>query len=140
LKSGESDLGKFMDNDDECFLGDILMAAGFSYLEVTSSNKLIAYECVLMHDVINKRVIVLDDLRKGLTAERSIENTLVNLAHEHTEIRELLFPAADHSIDLGELTKLVSYEVANDSSKVLAKQHLEKYFNLLSERGKPIIE
>ena len=29
-----------MDNDDECFLGDILMAAGFPYLEVTSSKKI----------------------------------------------------------------------------------------------------
>ncbi len=64
-------------------------------------------------------------LQKGL-----LENT--------TDIRQLLFPAEDQPIDLGELTKLVNYEVADDSNTVLAKQHLEKYFNLLSETGKTI--
>jgi hypothetical protein len=44
LNTPESDLGKFMDSNDECYLGDTLVAAGFPYLEITFSNKLMAYE------------------------------------------------------------------------------------------------
>ena len=109
----------------EYYLGDLLMAAGFPNIEITSSNRLMAYGCVLAHDVISKRIIVLDDARKGLELETSIEIGLLNLAHQRPEIRQLVFPEAVCATDVQELIKLVAYDPADTSHKPAAKGHLE---------------
>ena len=111
------------------------MAAGFPYLELTSSNKSMAYECLLTYDVITKRLTVLDDLRKGLCAKTTMGVTLLSFAYEHPDIQQLVFPDADSTINLQELMNLVTYEITDTIYKVSAKEYLEKYFNVLSERG-----
>jgi hypothetical protein len=63
-------------------------------------------------------------------------STLLTLIYQHPDIKQLLFPDADSSIDLQELMKLVDYDVTDDNYKFAAKQHMEKYLNVLSERGK----
>ena len=57
-----------MDDSEQYYLGDLLTTAGFPYIEIMASNKRMAYECILTHEVVTKRVVVLNDLRKGLTA------------------------------------------------------------------------
>ena len=119
----------------EYYLGDLLMAAGFPNIEITSSNRLMAYECVLVHEVVSKRIIVLEDLRKGLQAERSMGLGILDLARRHEEIRTLLFPKTDTEIDVQDLMKLVVFDAADTCDNAAAKGHLEKYFHLLAERG-----
>ena len=111
------------------------MAAGFPYLELTSSNKSMAYERPPTHDVITKQLTVLDDLRKGLCAETTMGITLLSLAYEHPDIQQLVFPDVDSTINLQELMNLVTYEITDAIYKVSAREYLEKYFNVLSERG-----
>lgn len=129
----EDDLGKFLNSDGDCYLGDLLMAAGFPYLELTSSNKSMTYECLLTYDVITKRLTVLDDLRKALCAKTTMGVTLLSLAYEHPDM--LVFPDADSTINLQELMNLVTYEITDAIYKVSAREYMEKYFNVLSERS-----
>lgn len=125
-----------MDTSQDCHLGDLLTTAGFPYLEITASNKRMAYECILMHDVITKRVIVLDDLRKGLNAVTYLRTSIVNLADEYPSIREIVFPDKDSVINLHELMRLVEYDVTDDVGKSSAKDYMNCYIDVLSKRGK----
>jgi hypothetical protein len=49
-------------------------------------------------------------------------STLLNLVHQHPDIKQLLFPNADSSIDLQELMKLVDYDVTDDNYKFAASE------------------
>ena len=62
-------------------------------------------------------------------------NTLLSLAQEYPKIQQLVFPDADSTINLQELVNLVEYDATDESCKVAAKEYLEKYLNVLSERG-----
>ena len=125
-----------MDANQEYYLGDLLTTAGFPYLEITASNKRMAYECILTHDVITKRVVVLDDLRKGLNAVTYLRTSLLNLVDEYTFIRKLVFPDVDSIINLDELIRLVEYDTTDDVVKSSAKENMDCYLDVLSKRGK----
>ena len=125
-----------MDRSQDCHLGDLLTTGGFPHLEITASNKRLAYECILTHDVITKRVIVLDDLRKGLSAVTSFRTSIVNLANEYPSIRELVFPDKDGAINLDELMQLIEYDVTDDINKSFAKDNMNCYIDVLAKRGK----
>ena len=125
-----------MDANQEYYLGDLLTTAGFPYLEITASNKRMAYECILTHDVITKRVVVLDDLRKGLNAVTYLRTSLLNLVDEYTFIRKLVFPDVDSIINLDELIRLAEYDTTDDVVKSSAKENMDRYLDVLSKRGK----
>ena len=83
LECPDDDLDKFMDGSERYYLCDLLTTAGFPYIEIMSSNKRMAYKCILTHKVVTKSVVVLDDLRKGLTAVTYQRTSLADLANEH---------------------------------------------------------
>ena len=124
-----------MDGSEQCYLGDLLTTAGFPYIEITASNKRMAYECILTHEVVTKRVVVLDDLSKGLTAVTYLRTSLADLANEHISIRKLVFPDKDSVINLDELMRLVEYDIVNDNQKSIAKDNIDRYLEVLSKRG-----
>ena len=125
-----------MDDSEQYYLGDLLTTAGFPYIEIAASNKKMAYECILTHEVVTKRVVVLDDLRKGLTAVTYLRTSLADLANEHISIRKLVFPDKDSVINLDELMRLVEYDIVNDNQKSIAKDNMDRYLEVLSKRGK----
>lgn len=90
----------------------------------------------MTHDVITKRVVVLDDLRKGLTTVTYLKTSLVSLAKDYTPIRKLLFPDADGNIDFSELMQLIEFDHTDDAAKTLAKENMNRYLDLLYKRGK----
>ena len=124
-----------MDGSEQCYLCDLLTTAGFPYIEITAWNKRMAYECILAHEVVTKRVVVLDDLRKGLTAVTYLRTSLADLANEHISIRKLVFPDKDSVINLDELMRLVEYDIVNDNQKSIAKDNMDRYLEVLSKRG-----
>lgn len=114
----------------------MLIAGGFSHIEVGPSTRLLAYECVLTYEVITKRLPVLDDLRNGLKSEQTMGLNLLDIALSHDKVKKLIFPEADSRIDLEDLIQLVRYDEADDDVKVSAKRCMEKYLQDLDVRGK----
>lgn len=47
-------------------ISDLLMSAGYPHLTITKERKHLAYECILLNEVVTKRIAALDDIRKGL--------------------------------------------------------------------------
>ena len=83
---------KFTDCHNPSNIADILTSSGFPLIEVIQNNRQLAYECCLIHEVITKRIALLDDLRQRFTSERLTGFNLMNLASIHNEDRHLLFP------------------------------------------------
>ena len=78
----------------------------------------------------------MDDLRKGLASEAMTgKRTLLDLAVEHTEIRNVVFPEATICIDVHDVKKLLKYSLTEDTDAINAKLFFEKYLDELSERG-----
>ena len=61
--------------------------------------------------------------------------TLLDLAMEHQEIGNVLFPKANTSINLQDVRRLIEYSTAEDPSAINAKLFFEKYLDELSQRG-----
>jgi hypothetical protein len=59
-----------MDYNNPSNIADIITSSGFPHIQVTDTNKNLAYECCFVHEVITKRV--LNDLREGLMSESSM--------------------------------------------------------------------
>ena len=93
LNCSDQELGKCT-SDGEFNIADILMAAGFPYIEVNPCNPSQAYECVLTYEVVTKRLVVLDDLRKGLGSVRVMATSVTGLLQQHPKVQHLIFPAA----------------------------------------------
>lgn len=111
------------------------MAAGFPHIEVTPSNRSLAYECVLIYEVVTKRIPVLDDLRKGLDAVRVMATTVIDLAQQHHEVQQYIFPGATSKIKVAELRQQFKYETPTDDKTAKAAEHFEKYLDELYVRG-----
>ena len=112
------------------------MASGFPHIQISPSNRQLAYECCLSNEVITKRIPSLGDLRKGISSEVVFgRQTLLDLAREHEEIRNILFPKADARINLQDVKKLIEYSTAEDVSAIHAKLLFQKYLDEVSQRG-----
>ena len=111
------------------------MASGFPHIQISPSNRQLAYECCLSNEVITKRIPSLGDLRKGIPSEVVFgRQTLLDLAREHEQIRNILFPKAD-DINLQDVKKLIEYSAAEDVRTIHAKLLFEKYLGEVSQRG-----
>ena len=133
MNCSDQELGKFT-SDGDFNIADILASAGFPHIEVTPSNRLLAYECVLTYEVVTKRVTVLDDLRKGLDSVRVMGTSVLDLLQQNPQVQELIFPVAESRIEVSELKQLIKYDPTDDSTSKVA-EYFEKYLDELSARG-----
>ena len=136
LNCSDNDLPKFMDSEESCNISELLLAGGFPHIDVIPATRLLAYECVLTHEIITKRVPVLDDIHNGLKLESVLGGNLLDIAHLHEEVKKLVFPEADARINLQDLQQLIKYEVADDDTKINSKNFMERYLHDLALRGK----
>ena len=127
-----------MDCNNPSNIADVITASGFPHIQITESNKDLAYECCFVHEVITKQIPLLDDLRQGLMSERSMGLDLLNLANMHEEVRDLLFPPPSDQIDLKNMKTLIQYELSSlhDSAAVVARVFMDRYIEEISQRGK----
>lgn len=136
LTCPDTDLEKFVNEENPCCIADTLMSAGFPHLEISPGNRTKAYECCLTYEVITKRIPVLGDIRKGLSSEQVKSTTILALALLHPEIKNILFPEADSHIVLQDLRNLITYETSDDIESTTSKEFLEVYLCDLNVRGK----
>ena len=116
----DQELGKFT-LDGDFNITDILVSAGFPHIEVTPSNRLLAYECVLTYEVITKRITVLDDLRKRLDSVRVMGTGVIDLLQRHSQVRQLVFPVAKSTTEVSELRLLLKYDPTDESTSKVAE-------------------
>ena len=133
----DQELGKFT-LDGDFNITDILVSGGFPHIEVTPSNRLLAYECVLTYEVITKCITVLDDLRKGLDSVRVMGTSVIDLLQRHPQVQQLVFPVAKSTTEVSELRLLLKYDPRDESTSKVA-EFFEKYLDELSTRGTIIV-
>lgn len=115
----DQELGKFT-LDGDFNITDILVSGGFPHIEVTPSNRLLAYECVLTYEVITKCITVLDDLRKGLDSVRVMGTSVIDLLQRHPQVQQLVFPVAKSTTEVSELRLLLKYDQTDESTSKVA--------------------
>ncbi len=114
----------------------MLLAGGFPHLEIGPDTRLLAYECILISEVITKRVPILDDIRRGLKFETHLGSSILDVAILHEEVQKLIFPEAHGFVELEDLQQLLKYDVADDDDKIHSKNLMERYLQDLDARGK----
>ena len=65
---------------------EALVSSGFPHVEVTTPstrNKNLAFECIMVSEVIAKRIPMLDDLRQGLISESVLGFNVLSLTGKH---------------------------------------------------------
>ena len=55
------------------------MSSGYPHLTVTAERRHLAYECVLLYEVVTKRLAALDDIRQGFTSVSALGTTCLDL-------------------------------------------------------------
>jgi hypothetical protein len=134
-------LEKFTDDSHPLNLTETLASSGFPHVEVTKMNRDLAFECILISEVVTKRIPMLDDLRQGLVSESSLGFNVLNLASMYTEVKQLIFPPISDEVDLHQMKELVNYESNVFNPDALAAQEfMDRYMNELSERGKHLVQ
>ena len=124
-----------MDPRESCNLADVLIAGGFPHLDVCSSTRVLAYECVMRSEVITKRLPALDDLRNGLVSEHYMGLNILDIAQSHEEVQLLIFPLQGKRIVLEDLKQLVKFDDASDEEKLNSKRFMERYIEDLNAQG-----
>ena len=137
MDCSDQELSKFT-SDGDFNIADTLVASEFPHTEVLSSNRSLAYECVLTYEVVTKRIPVLDDLRKGLDSVHVMATTGTDLVQQHPQVQQLIFPAAESQIEVSDLRQLIKYNETDDS-RAIAVEFFEKYLDLLNTRGTVIL-
>ena len=127
----------FTDEDNPLNITEALVSSGFPHVEVTTRNKNVAFECIMVSEVITKRIPMLDDLRQGLISESVLGFNVLNLASMHTEVKQLIFPPISNKIDLFQMKEMIKYDGDEFNPDILAaKEFMDRYMSELSSRGK----
>ena len=115
------------------------MAAGFPHIEVNPSNRSQGYESALTYEVVTKRIVVLDYLRKGLGLVLVMATSVTDLIQQYPKVQQLIFPAAKSKIEVSCLSRLIKYDPTNDST-AKAAEYFEKCLDELNTRGTPALK
>lgn len=68
LQCEKESLADFTNSSSPMNISELLTSAGYPHLSITQERQHLAYECILLYEVITKRIPALDDLRKGLAS------------------------------------------------------------------------
>ena len=61
------------------YLSELLTSAVYPHISVTEERRHLAYESILLYEVITKRIPALDELRKGLASVKVSQTKLLDL-------------------------------------------------------------
>lgn len=59
-------------------ISKLLVSAGYPHLNITEGRQHLAYKCILLYEVVTKRIPAMDDLRKGFSAVKVSGMTLLD--------------------------------------------------------------
>lgn len=121
-------------------LHEYLRAADICWLpsySVTEERRHLAYECILLYEVITKRIPALDDLRKGLASVKVSQTTLLDLLGKLPEVQQRVFPPHTGKIDVMMLKLHLEWRETADPVNQAAQQFFLQYIDELHEKGDP---
>ena len=130
-------LCEFTNPGSSCYIGDLLVSAGYPHICVTADKRRMAYECCLVHEVVTKRIPALDDIRKGLQSVNVAGETSLRLLERWPELRMRFFPPLESEVfDIATLRTHFVYEAdIDDPATQRAQEYFEKYLDELDTRG-----
>lgn len=79
---------------------DMFNVFGFLYLEIMVRNRFFVYECFLLYEVIIKRIVVLEDIRKGLASVRVRGIILLDLLRVYFNLIRYVFLLYCYKVDV----------------------------------------
>lgn len=128
-----------MDQENPSNITDVLTSSGFPHIEINDGNKILAYECCLMHEVVTKRIPSLHHLREGLMSESCLGTNLLTLVSMHREVRDLLFPPPSNQVNLTQMKQIIQYDPSymHNPDAAAARDLMNRYLEDLSQRGMP---
>ena len=78
---------KFPNSSSPMNISELLTSAGYPPVRITENRRYLAYECILLYEVITKCIPALDDLGKGLASVKVSQTTLLDLLGRLTYTR-----------------------------------------------------
>lgn len=92
LQCKKESLADFTNPSSSMNISELLTSAGYPHISVTEERRHLAYECILLYEVITKRIPALDDLRKGLASVKVSQTTLLDLLGKLPDVQQRVFP------------------------------------------------
>ena len=112
------------------------MAAGYPHLNITEERRGLAFECCLLYEVVTKRIVALDDIRKGLAEVKVSGISFLDLlARFPALLMKKVFPPYTGKVDAKIMRLQIRYEDNDDPRCLSARQFFEQYINELEQRG-----
>ena len=100
LQCEKESLADFTNSSSPMNISELLTSAGYPHLSITEERQHLAYECILLYEVITKRIPALDDLRKGLASVKVSQTTLLDLLKRLPDVQKRAFPPHIGKIDV----------------------------------------
>ena len=129
----EKDLTSLTSDNDN--FTELLYASGFPYLEITAERRSMAYECLLLYEVVTKRIPAMEDIRKGLGSVRVKGITLLDLLRIHPNLTVNVFPQPNCIVDCTMLKSAMDFQDPKDDGESQAYNFLERYVDDMAKRG-----
>lgn len=116
-------------------ISDLLTSAGYPHVSITEGRRHLAYECVLLYEVVTKRIPAMDDLRKGLAAVKVSGTTLLDILMRFPDLQQRVFPPDTGRVDADMLKLHIQWEASLDPMCQSAQQFLHRYMDELNQEG-----
>ena len=104
----------FTDPNSPHDISELLMSAGFPHITITEERRNLAYECILLSEVVTKRIPALDDLRRGLGEVKVSGVSLLSLLERYPELQQRVFPKDLEITDEREMASHIQYDESSN--------------------------
>ena len=116
-------------------ISELLVSAGYPHLNITEGRRHLAYECILLYEVVTKRIPAMDDLRKGFAAVKVSGMTLLDLLNRFPKLQQRVFPPNTWTVQANLLKLHIQWEDCLDAMCQRGRQFLCQYIDEVDQRG-----
>ena len=132
-------LADFSNSSSPMNISELLISAGYPHISITEERRHLAYEWILVYEVITKHIPALDDLRKGLASVKVSQTTLLDLLGRLPDVQQRVFPPHTGKIDVMMIKLHIEWRETADPVNQTAQQFFLQYIDELQEKGDPNI-
>ena len=116
-------------------ISELLVSAGYPHLNITEGRRHLAYECILLYEVVTKRIPAMDDLRKGFSEVKVSGTTLLDLLNRFPKLQQRVFPPNTGTVQAKLLKLHIQWEDCLDAMCQRGRQFLCQYIDEVDQRG-----
>ena len=116
-------------------ISELLVSAGYPHLNITEGRRHLAYECILLYEVVTKRIPAMDDLRKGFATVKVSGMTVLDLLIRFPELQQRVFPPNTGTVQANLLKLHIQWEDCLDAMCQRGRQFLCQYIDEVNEKG-----